>query len=79
MANVVDTSYDVKAALIDKIVLQDSGTHQMKIINVGNYCPEEDTIYLHLASITKFREQRNGKVPVQYCGWYYVPHIKFYN
>lgn len=25
--------------------------------------------YAHLASTTRFRQQRNGKVPVQRCDW----------
>jgi hypothetical protein len=25
--------------------------------------------YAHLASTTRFRQQRNGKVPVQQCDW----------
>lgn len=25
--------------------------------------------YAHLASTTRFRQQRNGKVPVQICDW----------
>lgn len=45
----------------------------MEIIAVGNYCPEEDTVYLHLSSLEKFRHQKNGKNPVQYGGWFYVP------
>ena len=79
MTTIENTSFAVKAALIDRVVLTDSGTHPMKIIGVGNYCPEEDTIYLHLSSTTKFRQQRNGAVPIQYCGWFYVPHLEFQN
>jgi hypothetical protein len=74
---VVSTSAEVKASMMDKIVTMDSGTHSMRIIGVGNYCPAEDTIYLHLASTTKFRPAKNGKHPVQYCGWYYLPHLEF--
>ena len=75
MNAVVELSREAKAQLMDKVLLADSGTHKMKIIGVGTYCPAEDTIFLHLASTTKFRAQRNGKVPVQYGGWYYRPSI----
>lgn len=74
---VVGTSAEVKASLMDKIALMDSGTHKMKIIGVGNYCPAEDTIYLHLSSMTQKRAAKNGGHPVQYCGWFYLPHMKF--
>lgn len=77
MATIENTSATVKSALLDRVVLLNSSTEPAKIINVGNYCPEEDTIYLHLASTTQFRQQRNGKNPVQYCGWFYVPHLEF--
>lgn len=31
---------------------------------------EDGMIYAHLASTTKFREQKNGKVPVQICDFF---------
>lgn len=74
---VVGTSAEVKASLMDKIAMMDCGTHPMKIIGVGNFCPAEDTIYLHLASTKKIRQTKNGGHPVQYCGWFYLPHLKF--
>lgn len=74
---VTGTTAEVKASLMDKIALMDNGTHPMKIIGVGNYCPAEDTIYLHLASTTKKHPTKNGGHPVQYAGWFYLPHIKF--
>lgn len=79
MSTIENTSDTVKAALLDRIVLLDNATNPCRIVNVGGYCPEEDTIYLHLASTTQFRQQRNGKNPVQYCGWFYVPHLEFQN
>lgn len=74
---VVGTSAEVKASLMDKIALMYSGTHKMRIIGVGNFCPAEDTIYLHLSSLTQKRQTQNGGHPVQYCGWFYLPHLKF--
>lgn len=38
-----------------------------RVINVGNYDTDEDTVYLHLASTTRFRVQKNGKCPNQIC------------
>ena len=75
MTAIVNMSSEAKAQLMDKSVTTANGTHQMKIINVGCYCPAEDTVYLHLSSTTRFTKQRNGKSPVQYSGWYYLPHI----
>lgn len=77
MSYIVPVSLEEKDNLIDRIVLTDGGKHEARIVNVGNYCPDEDTIYLHLSSTTQFRDQRNGKNPVQYSGWYYVPHLEF--
>ena len=74
---IIVTSAKVKASLMDKIALMDDGVHPMRIIGVGNFCPAEDTIYLHLASITKIRPTKNGGHPVQYCGWFYFPDLKF--
>lgn len=74
---IIATSAAVKASLMDRIVMMDDGTHPMRIIGVGNFCPAEDTIYLHLCSTTKVRPTRNGGHPIQYCGWFYEPHLKF--
>jgi len=38
-----------------------------KVLAVG--CKEGDAVYVHLASEEKFVVQRNGKRPVQACGW----------
>ena len=64
-----------KASLMDKVVTGLGGMHPMQIVGVGNYCPAEDTVYLHLSSTTKFTKTKNGKNPVQFCGWYYRPWI----
>jgi hypothetical protein len=74
---IIVTDAKVKASLMDKIALMDNGTHPMRIIGVGNFCPAEDTIYLHLASTTQKRATKNGGHPVQYAGWFYMPHLKF--
>lgn len=73
MSSVVNTPSHIREALHGKLYLADSKTHRMEIIAVGNYCPEEDTVYLHLSSLEKFRHQKNGKNPVQYGGWFYAP------
>jgi hypothetical protein len=76
MNMVVEVTREAKAQLIDKVVMRDGGKHPMKIVAVGNYCPAEDTIYLHLSSTTKVVcHGRNGKIPVQYCGWFYRPEL----
>lgn len=74
---IIATSAAVKASLMDRIALMDCGTHEMKIIGVGNSCPAEDTIYLHLSSMKQRHGAKNGGHPVQYCGWFYLPHMKF--
>lgn len=67
------TPQDVKAGLLDRICLIDQD--RMKIVAVGGSCPEDGTIYLHMASTTRFRKQKNGDYPVQYCGWFYRDHL----
>lgn len=37
-----------------------------KIIGVG-VVRDDGTVYLHLASTTRFRQQRNGKCPIQFA------------
>lgn len=37
-----------------------------KVVGVG-VTDADGFVYLHLASTTRFRQQRNGKVPVQMC------------
>lgn len=36
---------------------------------LGTGAKREGATYCHLASITRFREQRNGRVPVQIGEW----------
>ena len=38
-----------------------------KILSVG--ARRDGNVYLHLASTTSFRKQRNGEYPVQICDW----------
>ena len=38
-----------------------------KILSVG--ARKDGRVYLHLASTTTFRKQRNGECPVQICDW----------
>lgn len=77
MTQVFPASAEMKARLLDRIVMMDNGTHPMMIIGVGNYDPAEDNVYLHLASTTKIRPTRNGGHPVQYVGWFHEPHLVF--
>jgi hypothetical protein len=44
------------------------------IINVG--FTVEGKIYLHLSSTTRFRQQRNGKCPVQAADWFPIEEIE---
>ena len=39
------------------------------IVNVGFVDNDTGKVYCHLASTTRFRQQRNGKVPVQIGDW----------
>lgn len=74
---IIDITAAEKSRLMDSIVLMDDGTHPMKIIGVGKYDNVEENIYLHLSSTTKKRPTKNGGHPVQYCGWFHYPHLKF--
>lgn len=38
-----------------------------RVISVG--ASRDQKTYCHLASTTRFRQQRNGKVPLQMCDW----------
>ena len=38
-----------------------------KVIGVG--AQTEANTYCHLASTTRFRQQKNGKNPIQICDW----------
>lgn len=39
---------------------------------LGEGAKRDGKIYLHLASTTRFRQQRNGQNPVQMCDWFPV-------
>lgn len=39
------------------------------VVSAGAIDNASRTIYLHLKSTTRFREQKNGKVPVQIADW----------
>jgi hypothetical protein len=39
------------------------------VVNSGVVDADSGTIYLHLKSTTRFRQQKNGKVPVQMAEW----------
>ena len=39
-----------------------------RVLGVG--ARNDGNVYLHLASTTKFRKQRNGEFPVQICAWF---------
>ena len=50
---------------MDKIINHDGDT--WRILGIGTQA--DGNVYLHLASTTRFRQQRNGKVPVQMADW----------
>ena len=39
------------------------------VVSAGAVDNSTKTIYLHLKSTTRFRQQKNGKVPVQIADW----------
>lgn len=41
-----------------------------RVLGVGIVNNDAGTVYLHLASTTRFRQQRNGKIPVQMADWF---------
>lgn len=73
MPSVVCTPPDVKFSLVNRICVIDQD--RMKIVAVGGSCPDEGTIYLHMASTTRFRKQKNGDFAFQICGWFYKDHL----
>jgi len=79
MNRVIDTPKEIKARLMDAVIMFNDGisTNRVKVIGVGNTDDDTDRVYLHLSSLEKFRQQRNGKVPYQYCGWYDVNEFTF--
>jgi hypothetical protein len=49
----------------DKTIKHDNDI--WRIVSVG--AERDGLVYLHLASTTKFRQQRNGQRPIQMCDW----------
>jgi hypothetical protein len=58
--------------LLGKTITVDGDT--FIISNVG--FTVEGKIYLHLSSTTRFRQQRNGKCPVQAADWFDLEEIE---
>ncbi|MCP1674319.1 hypothetical protein J2T57_001421 [Natronocella acetinitrilica] len=46
---------------------------QWRVLGVG--AEVDDQVYLHLASTTEFREQRNGRVPLQHADFYPISAV----
>lgn len=59
---------DVLAAANVLAVIEHDGD-QWRVIAKGVTRPEDGFIYCHLASNTRFVQQRNGKRPVQTLDW----------
>lgn len=60
------TNQPKRRDLVDTLIACDNDV--WRIINVG-VTDADGFIHLHLASTTRFRQQRNGKSPVQSCQW----------
>ena len=45
-----------------------------RVVGIG--LEREGATFLHLASTTRFRQQRNGAVPVQTTGWFTAEGIE---
>ena len=54
-----------KAQYIDKQLSYEGDT--WRILGIG--VTREESVYVHLASTTRFRQQRNGKYPRQIATW----------
>jgi hypothetical protein len=52
---------------VGQIINHDGDT--WKILGVGAFSERREMVYLHLASTTRFREQKNGPNPVQIGDW----------
>jgi len=76
---VINTPAELKNRLLDAVIMFNDGisTNKARIINVGNMDDDGNLVYLHVSSLEKFRQQKNGKNPVQYCGWYDIDELKF--
>lgn len=56
----------------DRIICWDND--QWRVLSQGTMVVDENgndlgLVYVHLASTTRFREQRNGRSPIQICDW----------
>lgn len=50
----------------DKVICHEGDT--WRVLSTGRI-REDGKTYVHLASLTRFREQRNGPTPYQICDW----------
>ena len=57
--------YDVERKMVLAGVRTDGDLWRI----LGTGAIEGDRQYLHLASMTRFTEKRNGRCPVQMCAW----------
>jgi hypothetical protein len=54
-----------KQEFLDKVIVHMGGP--WKIIGVG--AQRDGNIFCHLASTRDFRQQKNGRTPLQICDW----------
>lgn len=50
---------------MDQLIKIDGDT--WRVVNTG--ATRDGKTYVHLASTTRFRQQKNGKNPIQMCDW----------
>lgn len=76
---IINTPAELKASLMDAVIMFDDGvsTNKARIVGVGNTDADTNRVFLHISSLEKFRQQKNGKNPVQYCDWYDIEELKF--
>lgn len=76
---IIDTPKEIKARLLDAVILFNDGVSvtRARIVGVGVTDDDTDRVYLHISSLEKFRQQRNGKNPLQYGIWKDPAEIKF--
>lgn len=76
---IVSTPAETKTRLMDAVVMFNDGVsvQRAQIVGVGCMDDDADRVYLHISSLEKFRQQKNGKNPVQWCGWYDIEAIQF--
>jgi hypothetical protein len=51
--------------MTDKTIKHDNDT--WRVLGVG--AKRDGMVFVHLASTTRFRQQRNGKCPIQMADW----------